>query len=410
MVLPDDFLVFERPDPNKHVYSRIGNNYLFHSREYEPEVGLYYYRNRYYMPRIGRFLQTDPTGYMDSMNLYQAFGMNPVNFTDPMGAVISENTLNHFKTWRNAYNFVRYTYGAYLKEGYAPHKAYKKLINTGLVVDRGTKEDYYFALRLSMEPFWGPFDRSPEQMFIDTVAGFGDAAGEVVSGVSEEALRSSPIISGYEKAYGPINIPNVSRELRGRVQNAMGLGDIDIVDEGSAYYFAGNTLYYSISGGILSAQISTSVYFSHTSKVLPFLDDAATTSGSKVFYTVQSSDDAARLMEGGNPWPTTDTRAALGEGIYAWGSKKDALAYLQRIKSRVPDAKIIKFSIPKHELSKLKNINIDSLANPEVWMSKYSRLWGGTPSHGYQYIIRGTAMGQEHYFHFSIFHLLRFIP
>jgi RHS repeat-associated protein len=67
------------------VYSRIGNNYLFQGREYEPEVGLYFYRNRYYMPRIGRFLQTDPTGYMDSMNLYQAFGMNPVNFTDPFG-------------------------------------------------------------------------------------------------------------------------------------------------------------------------------------------------------------------------------------------------------------------------------------------------------------------------------------
>jgi RHS repeat-associated protein len=85
MVLPDDFLVYEKPDPNKHVYSRIGNNYLFHGREYEPEVGLYNYRNRYYMPRIGRFLQTDPTGYLDSMNLYQAFNQNPVNFTDPFG-------------------------------------------------------------------------------------------------------------------------------------------------------------------------------------------------------------------------------------------------------------------------------------------------------------------------------------
>ena len=37
------------------------------------------------MPRIGRFLQPDPMGYEDSMNLYQGFNMNPVNFTDPMG-------------------------------------------------------------------------------------------------------------------------------------------------------------------------------------------------------------------------------------------------------------------------------------------------------------------------------------
>jgi hypothetical protein len=210
-------------------------------------------------------------GYQDSMNMYQAFNQNPVNFTDPMGAVISKNTRNHFKTWRNAYNFVRYTYGVYIKEGYTPRKAYKKLINTGLLVDSGTKEDYYFALRLSMEPFWGPFDRSPEQILIDTVAGFGDAAGEVASGVAEQALSSNIAISSYESAFGKIEIPNVTKELRGRVQNAMGLGDIDIVDEGSAYYFAGNTLYYSISGGILSAQISTSVYFSQTGRTLPFL-------------------------------------------------------------------------------------------------------------------------------------------
>jgi hypothetical protein len=31
------------------------------------------------------FLQTDPIGYRDSMNLYQAFNMNPMNFVDPMG-------------------------------------------------------------------------------------------------------------------------------------------------------------------------------------------------------------------------------------------------------------------------------------------------------------------------------------
>jgi RHS repeat-associated protein len=77
------------------VYSRIGNNYLFHGREYEPEVGLYFYRNRYYMPRIGRFLQTDPMQYQDSMNLYQAFNMNPINFTDPMGNVIKAEYGKH---------------------------------------------------------------------------------------------------------------------------------------------------------------------------------------------------------------------------------------------------------------------------------------------------------------------------
>ncbi|MFW9874324.1 MAG: RHS repeat-associated core domain-containing protein, partial [Candidatus Thorarchaeota archaeon] len=77
--------VYEKADPNQHSTSHIRNNYLFHGRTYEPEVGLYFYRHRYYLPRLGRFLQTDPMGYEDSLNLYQAFNQNPVNFVDPMG-------------------------------------------------------------------------------------------------------------------------------------------------------------------------------------------------------------------------------------------------------------------------------------------------------------------------------------
>jgi RHS repeat-associated protein len=69
----------------KNNHSIVGNNSLMHGRTYEPEVGLYYYRNRYYHPELGRFLQQDPMGYEDSMNLYQAFNQNPVNFTDPFG-------------------------------------------------------------------------------------------------------------------------------------------------------------------------------------------------------------------------------------------------------------------------------------------------------------------------------------
>jgi RHS repeat-associated protein len=65
--------------------SSIGNNILFHGREYDSELNLYYFRARYYDPIMGRFLQTDPMGYADSMNLYQGFYMNPFNFTDPWG-------------------------------------------------------------------------------------------------------------------------------------------------------------------------------------------------------------------------------------------------------------------------------------------------------------------------------------
>jgi len=50
-----------------------------------PAVGLYYYKARMYSPTLGRFMQTDPTGYADGLNWYNYTGSDPVNGTDPNG-------------------------------------------------------------------------------------------------------------------------------------------------------------------------------------------------------------------------------------------------------------------------------------------------------------------------------------
>jgi RHS repeat-associated protein len=50
-----------------------------------PELGLYYYKARMYDPRLGRFLQTDPVGYKDDLDLYAYVGNDPMNRVDPLG-------------------------------------------------------------------------------------------------------------------------------------------------------------------------------------------------------------------------------------------------------------------------------------------------------------------------------------
>jgi RHS repeat-associated protein len=48
-------------------------------------LDLYYYKARFYSPKLGRFLQTDPIGYKDDQNLYACVANNSPNRVDPFG-------------------------------------------------------------------------------------------------------------------------------------------------------------------------------------------------------------------------------------------------------------------------------------------------------------------------------------
>jgi RHS repeat-associated protein len=63
----------------------VVNPFRFTGREFDAETGLYYYRARYYDPKVGRFLNEDPIGFGGGINFYRYVDNNPANYRDSFG-------------------------------------------------------------------------------------------------------------------------------------------------------------------------------------------------------------------------------------------------------------------------------------------------------------------------------------
>ncbi|MFH1652489.1 MAG: apolipoprotein N-acyltransferase [Pseudomonadota bacterium] len=88
--------------------SGVDNPYLYAGREYDPETNLYYNRARTYNPELGRFMQQDPLGFVDSLNRYAYVMNNPINFVDPFGlarmaggATYNGDVMQYLSDWTN---------------------------------------------------------------------------------------------------------------------------------------------------------------------------------------------------------------------------------------------------------------------------------------------------------------------
>ena len=79
-----DFTAFgERLD--SFTQSTPFNPWCYASKRLDPEFNLLYFGQRYYDPGLGRWLSTDPAGFVDSNNLYQYLLNNPFKYQDPRG-------------------------------------------------------------------------------------------------------------------------------------------------------------------------------------------------------------------------------------------------------------------------------------------------------------------------------------
>jgi RHS repeat-associated protein len=81
--------------------SSNGGIFQYTGQAWIPEAELYHYKARAYSPTLGRFLQPDPIGYGDGMNMYAYVGNSPINGIDPTGTIcwtITDEEATNFKT------------------------------------------------------------------------------------------------------------------------------------------------------------------------------------------------------------------------------------------------------------------------------------------------------------------------
>ena len=65
--------------------SAFGNTFMWTGQRHDVAIGLYHFPFRTYSPRLGRWLQRDPLGYVDGVNMYEYVSSEPMRLVDALG-------------------------------------------------------------------------------------------------------------------------------------------------------------------------------------------------------------------------------------------------------------------------------------------------------------------------------------
>jgi RHS repeat-associated protein len=73
--------------------SDVDWRYLHQGGRLDTTTNLYYFRNRDYSPSLARWLEPDPIGYVDGLNVYQYEKGSPNRFRDPKGTTVNASQI-----------------------------------------------------------------------------------------------------------------------------------------------------------------------------------------------------------------------------------------------------------------------------------------------------------------------------
>jgi RHS repeat-associated protein len=169
-----------------------GNPIRYTGRYFDSETGLYYYRARFYSVKLGRFLQTDPIGTKDDLNLYAYVRSDPINNLDPNGTCTGSHIEGKGGTCASTGGYTTDLNGA--AQGMARGRSLsltKAHMSTTFNVGGAGSEGY--------------LDRPPEQQILsgNNLQLAGNPAQEYIDGTVASSKGVMECVTGYIKCMDP---------------------------------------------------------------------------------------------------------------------------------------------------------------------------------------------------------------